>query len=185
LSNQLGNTMTYNSITSTIAAAAAIVALYLVWKQPKPNIRETDEAYYYYDTTTVVHHHNAAQIIRTIVDTVHIPIPPNVDTAAILRSYFTLTHHSDTIRDSSITAIVSDTIGYNRLLSRSFSYQITRPTVIQKKRPRVLIGINSDLLGRVEPTLSYAPDPRWLIHLGYSPTQNSPKIGFSYVLVYQ
>ena len=177
--------MNYNSITSTIAAIAAIVALYLVWKQPKPVVKETKDAYYYYDTTTVVHHHNAAKIVKTIVDTIQIAIPPVVDTAAILRSYFTLTHYSDTIRDSSITAILSDTIGYNRLLSRSFSYQITRPTIIQKKRPRLLIGLNFDRFGSVEPTLSYLPNPRWLIHVGYSPIQKSPKIGFSYVIVNQ
>ena len=178
--------MTYQNITSTIAAIAAIVALYLVYTRPNPTpSRDTATATYYYDTSTIVHRHTREQIERTIVDTIHVNIPANIDTAAILKQYFTLTHHADTIRDTNIVAVISDTIGYNRLLARTFKYQITRPTLIQKKRALLLIGGIFDLKGRVEPTLSISPSPKWMLHAGYSLTEKTPKVGFSYVLVSQ
>ena len=176
----------YNAITSTIAAIAALVALYLVYTRPTPQpARDTATATYYYDTSTIVHRHTQTQIERTILDTIHVNIPANIDTAAIIRQYFILTHHSDTIRDTNLVAIISDTIGYNRLLARSFKYQITRPTLIQKKRAVLLIGGIFDFQGRVEPTLSISPSPKWMLHAGYSFTEKSPKLGFSYVLVSQ
>lgn len=169
----------YNTITSTIAALAAIIALYLVWRQPKPSttIRETPGATYYYDTSTIIHRHTRTQIEKTITDTIHVNIPAQIDTAAILKQYFTLTYHSDTIRDTNLVAVISDTIGYNRLLSRTFKYQITRPTTIVKKRPRFAAGIIFDKSLTPTPTITCDLNRKWAVSAGYSLTRKSPEIG--------
>jgi hypothetical protein len=178
--------MTYQNITSTIAAIAALVALYLVFTRPNPTpSRDTSTATYYYDTSTIVHRHTREQIERTIVDTIHVTILPNIDTAAILKQYFTLTHHADTIRDTNIVAVISDTIGYNRLLARSFKYQITRPTLIVKKRPLFAVGAIFDLQGRVEPTLSYHVTRKFGVMATYSFTQKLPRFAINVTLDYQ
>jgi hypothetical protein len=51
-----------------------------------------------------------------------------IDTMAILRHYLTqAVTYTDTIRDSSLQAVISDTIFRNSIVSREFSYKILRP----------------------------------------------------------
>lgn len=71
----------------------------------------------------------------TVVDTVYINGGPiyvyndaEVDTNAILTHYLTqAVTYTDTIRDSSLQAVISDTIFRNSIVSRSFNYKILRP----------------------------------------------------------
>jgi len=66
------------------------------------------------------------------VDTVVIkgePILSHVDTNAILTHYLTQAiTYVDTIRDSSLQAVISDTIFRNNIVYRDFRYKILRPT---------------------------------------------------------
>jgi hypothetical protein len=56
-----------------------------------------------------------------------------IDTAAILTHYLTqAVTYTDTIRDSSLQAIIRDTIFRNSIVSREFTYKILRPVEIQK-----------------------------------------------------
>jgi hypothetical protein len=56
-----------------------------------------------------------------------------IDTAAILSHYLTeVVTYIDTIRDSSLQAVIRDTIFRNRIVSREFTYKILRPVEIQK-----------------------------------------------------
>lgn len=55
-----------------------------------------------------------------------------IDTAAILTHYLTqAVTYIDTIRDSSLQAVIQDTIFRNSIVSRSFNYKILRPTEIK------------------------------------------------------
>ena len=55
-----------------------------------------------------------------------------IDTAAILTHYLTqAVTYIDTIRDSSLQAVISDTIFRNEIVGRGFEYKILRPIEIQ------------------------------------------------------
>ncbi len=79
----------------------------------------------------------------TIRDTVYmegkeIPVymVGEVDTNAILSHYLTqAVVYVDTIRDSSLQAIIQDTIFRNKITARKFSYKILRPTKMVTYKP--------------------------------------------------
>ena len=72
----------------------------------------------------------------TVVDTVfvdgavvYVYNDEPIDTAAILTHYLTqAVTYTDTIRDSSLQAVIQDTIFRNEIVSRGFTYKILRPT---------------------------------------------------------
>lgn len=82
-------------------------------------------------------------------DTVKIPVPEKVDTAAILADYFTRYYYRQEVSDSLLSVTIADTIGENKILSRQFSYRILRPQIIQQiiesPRSMVLIGASASL----------------------------------------
>ena len=56
-----------------------------------------------------------------------------IDTASILKHYLTqAVTYTDTIRDSSLQAVIRDTIFRNSIVAREFIYKILRPIEIQK-----------------------------------------------------
>lgn len=75
----------------------------------------------------------------TVVDTVYVNggeiyvyNDTPIDTNAILTHYLTqAVTYIDTIRDSSLQAIISDEVFRNRIASRTFSYKILRPTEVK------------------------------------------------------
>lgn len=65
-------------------------------------------------------------------DTTYIYNLSEIDTAAILTHYLSQSvTYTDTIRDSSLQAVIQDTIFRNALVGRGFTYKILRPTEIQ------------------------------------------------------
>jgi len=59
-----------------------------------------------------------------------------VDTAAILSHYLTqAVTYIDTIRDSSLQAVISDTIFRNKVVGRGFSYKLLRPSITNIYNP--------------------------------------------------
>lgn len=61
-------------------------------------------------------------------ETVYVYNDAPVDTQAILNHYLTqAVTYTDTIRDSSLQAVISDTIFRNSIVSREFRYKILRP----------------------------------------------------------
>ena len=54
----------------------------------------------------------------------------NVDTAAILRRFFTQYTYQDTIRDSSFVAILREVLAQNQIIERQLSVQNLRPTQV-------------------------------------------------------
>jgi len=57
----------------------------------------------------------------------------DVDTAAILRRFFTQYTYQDTIRDSSFVAILREVIAQNQIVERQMQFQNLRPTAVTYK----------------------------------------------------
>lgn len=87
------------------------------------------------ETKTITRWLPSAAIQDTIYvsgSTVYVYNDTPIDTAAILIHYLTqAVTYTDTIRDSSLHAIISDTIFRNSIVGRRFSYKILRPIEIQ------------------------------------------------------
>lgn len=58
-------------------------------------------------------------------------VPNSVDTVEILKRYFASNTFKDSISDSSLVAVIRDSVVENRIVARDFTYRINRPTVIQ------------------------------------------------------
>ena len=76
-----------------------------------------------------------AKVVDTIYvegSTVYVYNDTPIDTAAILSHYLTqAVTYIDTIRDSSLQAVILDTIFRNKIVGRKFEYKILRPLEIQ------------------------------------------------------
>jgi len=116
-----------------------VVIALLIWLvlHPTPPSQTTT---YHYDTTV----YNIPVTVKPPTVTIQNEIPQNLDTNEILKNYFQTHLYSDTISDTAITAHIRDSIGLNRLLHRSFSYRINRPTTVntfqKEKKIRLFIG---------------------------------------------
>lgn len=108
----------------------SIVALFLnivCWCNPRPNpmqVTVKKEVHNYYDSTekTIV-----PQILPTQTTFSFVPVPQNVDTAAILRQFFGVYTYTQNIEDTMIKAVLSDTISENKIRGRSFTYKLVKP----------------------------------------------------------
>jgi hypothetical protein len=80
---------------------------------------------------TVVRWLSSATVVDTVYvngSTVYVYNDAPIDTSAILTHYLTqAVTYTDTIRDSSLQAVILDTIFRNTIASRSFTYKILRP----------------------------------------------------------
>jgi len=61
-------------------------------------------------------------------------LPSNIDTMGVIIDYFSKVYYADTIKnDSSALIVMYDSLGGNRIISRSFSFQNRRATQIINK----------------------------------------------------
>lgn len=78
----------------------------------------------------------SARVVDTVYlegETRYIYNDTPIDTNAILTHYLTqAVTYTDTIRDSSLQAVIRDTIFRNSIVARDFSYMILRPIEVQK-----------------------------------------------------
>ena len=108
----------------------------------------------YYDTT--IYSIVEKQPIY-LKETINVPVRiDTLDSAARARiaiDYFQQYVFSDTIRDSSIEAFITDTVSKNSIIARGFQYRILRPTeiinnTIVDNSPKLLLsGFASDGYG--------------------------------------
>lgn len=75
--------------------------------------------------------------IKTVHDTIRIHDTIPVDTAAILKDYFTTYAYTDTLKEDSVTFVINDTISQNKILSRGINYNLVYPTTIISKEREV------------------------------------------------
>jgi len=78
----------------------------------------------------------SARVVDTVYvkgSTVYVYNDTPIDTLAILTHYLTqAVTYIDTLRDSSLQAVISDTIFRNQIVARGFEYKILRPIEIQE-----------------------------------------------------
>ena len=85
------------------------------------------------DSTTVINNYYDSTIkhitVQNIypVDSIPSPIPPNIDTMAIVKWYYTTYIYRDTIRDTSMVAMFNIKVKENRIDSLGFSYKWLKP----------------------------------------------------------
>ena len=125
-----------------------------------------------------------------------IEIPAKADTAEIIRNYFSRAAYTDTLKnDTSMLAVLKDTIYGNRIISREFIFQnrretalITTTTVQHKLREpwlKLYLGINgqyspvSKRFG-IGPTATATIRPGGLISYGYDVAGNAHQVGLGW-----
>jgi hypothetical protein len=77
-----------------------------------------------YDSTPKVIVPNVAPSITTHC---FYPVPTDVDTALVLKLFFAKATYTQTIEDTLLRAKLSDTVSENKIIGRSFSYQLLKP----------------------------------------------------------
>lgn len=107
------------------------------------------EVHKYYDSSLKVIPGEKIKIPVPITFTVPVPVALKIDTAAILKNYFSVNYYSQLIQDSSIRAYIKDSVSQNKIVHRDFSYQWLKPvlttqsstvTLEPKKRLKLLAG---------------------------------------------
>lgn len=105
----------------------------------------------------------------TVRETTILEIPALVDTAAIIRDYFTQYVAADTLIDSNLYALIVDTISGNKITGRSFSYRWLKPTTINtivnnttiiNSKVRLYLGLHFSYINNnpgITPSLLFAP----------------------------
>lgn len=160
--------------TNILLIIAIGLLLYIVLNK---NDATHSETIYHYDTTQ-------KQItVNVKPPDVSVTMPAQqlaalkIDTADIIASYFTKNFYQDTIKDSNIVAIVSDTIFNNNIISRNFKYTWQQPTTIIKKEKGLQIygglGITTDARGVGQMYLNGSiARSRNIYTIGYSTARN-------------
>lgn len=77
--------------------------------------------------------------------------PQPVDTAAIIRAYYSARYYEQDYRDSSLALSIRDSVYMNEITWRNLTYKITRPTIIStttitppvKQRAKLFIGLSA------------------------------------------
>ena len=89
--------------------------------------------------------------IKTVHDTIRIHDTIPVDTAAILKDYFTTYAYTDTLKKDSVTFVINDTISQNKILSRGIKYNLIYPTTtittereVNKRELYIGFGLGGD-----------------------------------------
>jgi len=122
--------------------------------------------------------------VKTVykTDTFTIDLTQPVDSAQILADYVRIRLYKDTIRDNDMVAYITDSIQFNRIKTRQFSYQILRPTQIVTNKAHS-IGIGSLIsLDGIVPNVTYFNN-KWGYSMGYDPLNKNLVLGVQYRLI--
>lgn len=145
-----------------------------------------------YDSTKVVTKPIYVKEIREKIlrDTIRLKIPVDVDTAAILREFFTSRYYLHEYRDSNITITIKDSVRYNAMVYRQLDYRWLKPLVqetihiMPAPKWHWLIGFNYEWrlpYAGITPTFG-ARYKSWSLMAGYNLIYKSPSIHFNYLL---
>lgn len=123
-----------------------------------------------------------------LADTPVLETPAHADTAAIIRDYLVTRFYRDTLKnDTSMLAVVEDSVRGNRIVGRKFTYQNRRPTavnttIIQPPRREALVRVYAGVFAGysaktqqllVGPEVSVALRPGPIFRYGYDVAGNS------------
>ena len=131
-----------------------------------------------YEVIEYVNTHTTDTIYR--VDTIE--VINLVDTAAILTDYVRLRRYKDTIRDSDMVAYLDESVQFNRLTGREFSYQILRPTEVHTEKHNSLYVGGYVYNTGLTVNMSYFRN-KWGVSVGYDPMNTRVFIGANYKLI--
>lgn len=132
--------------------AIALCAYLMLRKGEAPDAQMQTIVNNIYDSTKVIAEPIYVKEIRDRIlrDTVRLEIPANVDTAAILREFFTSRYYLHEYRDSNITINIKDSVRYNAIVFRQVDYRWLKP-------------FSSSTTNIIEPVAKW----NWLIGFGY------------------
>ena len=119
------------AIKDIILIAGIIFICLLLYRLINQKPKQTTETHYYYDTTLYEIKVNPPKPVVTVIR----EVPALVDTLAIIQDYYAVRYYRDTISDSSLTVIISDSISRNSIVHRDFVYRITRPVEVHIQKP--------------------------------------------------
>ena len=123
-----------------------------------------------------------------------------VDTAAIVRDYLTVRFYADTLKnDTSLLAVVEDSVQANRIVSRKFTYQNRRPTainttIIRPPRQEALVQVYAGVFAGYSakkqqlllgPEVSVALRPGPIFRYGYDIAGNSHLVSAGWKLSFK
>jgi len=146
-----------------------------------------------YDSTKVVSKPIYLKEIKEKIlrDTIRLTIPADVDTAAILREFFTSRYYLHEYRDSNITINIKDSVRYNAIVFRQVDYRWLKPfsssttNIIEPvAKWNWLIGFGYEWrtpYPGIIPTFG-AQYKSWSLMAGYNLIYKSPSIHFNYKL---
>lgn len=127
--------MKQQSIITAFIIIAIMLYAYGIYRIIKLHSAQKPET-----TTTVVHHIYDTTARRIIVpypvlqkshrDSFIVTPAGPVDTASIIKSYFTTHNYEWNFRDTALDATIHDSIGFNRLLARKLTYKLIKPTTV-------------------------------------------------------
>lgn len=137
---------------------------------------------------------------ETVVTEIPVTLRDAADTAAILRDYFAVRFYSDTLRnDSSLLAVVNDSVAGNRIVGRQFTYQNRRPTainttIIQPARKEAFVKVYAGVFAgysprttraAVGPEVAFALRPGPMLRYGYDIAGNGHQVSFGWKLSFR
>jgi|GEM_PF-3185613 len=127
-----------------------------------------------------------------LYDTIHDTVPGRIDTALIIRNYFTSYILSDTFRKDQVLGVIWDSLSQNRIFRRIVMVQNLRPiqvaqTIVQPQPAIRLyagfrIGASTPFKPIVEANLILATKRDQLLQLGYDPINKSYLLGMAWKL---
>lgn len=108
-----------------LLAIILLLILNMCRKSTEPiTVNVNKEVKNYYDSTTKT---IAPVIMPTMTSYCLVPVPIDVDTAQILKNYFAIHTYTQSIEDTMIKAVITDTISQNRITGRRFDYRLVKP----------------------------------------------------------
>lgn len=106
-----------------------------------------------------------------------VPLPPTIDTLAVIADYYTRKNYEHTYRDNDLSITLKPVISTNKLDSLNFTYKILRPTTITtlNLKPQTAIYLGASAGSNVlAPAIDIALKDRWMIGASYNLVDNRP-----------
>jgi hypothetical protein len=127
-----------------LIAIGLLIYIYLCQEHCAPSPQQYDTTYtvtHTYDTN-IYSHQIPAPKPKASVEYVPYPVMiGEVDTAEVIRAYFTAHYYEEMIEDTNLIVMIQDSVFNNNITWRNFSYRLLRPTAIHNttisKQPEV------------------------------------------------
>jgi hypothetical protein len=121
------------------------------------------------------------------VQTIVKEVPQKVDTSKILKEHYALNIYKQTIGDSSFKATITDSIQQNKLIGRSFQYQLLKPVaLVLPNRSKLFAGIRAGAgrsgISSIGPEVTLITKKDHLYSAGYNLVDNSFNVGIGWKL---